>query len=151
MFFLISTGSILSASFEPFSLVVFFLIPLFPSFYSVFSRLFSTSHVFRNFLSLSTPFRYFILLFLQDEKSGALSPACSALAPVFSGQFRSQLALHPAFYDIYERCESHLLAGDGPLPYDYRHYIAILVSHEQVSQGFGRRKKVIVRHCHCFF
>jgi hypothetical protein len=104
---------------------------------NVFSRLFFRSHVFRNFLSLSTPFHYFILLFLQDEKSGALSPASSALAPVFSGQFRSQLALHPAFYDIYERCESHLLAGDGPLPYDYRHYIAILVSHEQVSQGLG--------------
>jgi hypothetical protein len=33
------------------------------------------------------------------------------------------------------------LAGDGPLPYDYRHYIAILVSHEQVSQGLGEGKK----------
>jgi hypothetical protein len=134
---------------EPFSLFAFFITPLlsfplptFPLCYFLFALLFP----YYTFSALSS--RYLLLfttLFfpLQDEKSGPLSPASTALAPVFSGHFRSQLALHPAFYDIYERCESHLLAGDGPLPYDYRHYIAILVSHEQVSQGFGEAKS----HC----
>lgn len=38
----------------------------------------------------------------------------------------SSLALHPALHDIYQKCQTHLLAGDGPLPYTHRHYIAIM-------------------------
>uniref|UniRef100_T1J3W8 Sestrin n=1 Tax=Strigamia maritima TaxID=126957 RepID=T1J3W8_STRMM len=38
------------------------------------------------------------------------------------------MALHPHYLDVFLRTQNFLLRGDGPLPYSYRHYIAILAA-----------------------
>lgn len=38
------------------------------------------------------------------------------------------IGYHPDYLDCFLRTQQYLLRGDGPLPYHYRHYIAILVS-----------------------
>ena len=38
------------------------------------------------------------------------------------------LGYHPQYLDCFLKTQHHLLRGDGPLPFDYRHYIAIMVS-----------------------
>ena len=35
---------------------------------------------------------------------------------------------HPQYLDIYIKSQSFIMRGDGPLPFPYRHYIAIMVS-----------------------
>lgn len=38
------------------------------------------------------------------------------------------MGYHPSYLDHFLKTQSFILRGDGPLPYDYRHYIAIMVS-----------------------
>lgn len=38
------------------------------------------------------------------------------------------MASHPSYLDHFLRTQHFILRGDGPLPYDYRHLIAIMVS-----------------------
>jgi len=38
------------------------------------------------------------------------------------------MGYHPDYLDCFLRTQQFLLRGDGPLPYHYRHYIAVLVS-----------------------
>lgn len=38
------------------------------------------------------------------------------------------MGYHPAYLDHFLRTQHFILRGDGPLPYDYRHYIAIMAS-----------------------
>lgn len=42
--------------------------------------------------------------------------------------FIQVMAYHPQYVESFLRAHNHLLRGDGPLPYDYRHYIAIMAS-----------------------
>jgi sestrin len=37
------------------------------------------------------------------------------------------MGYHPTYLDIFLRTQNFILRGDGPLPYDYRHFIAIMV------------------------
>lgn len=37
------------------------------------------------------------------------------------------MGYHPDYLDCFLRTQQYLLRGDGPLPYHYRHYIAIMV------------------------
>ena len=38
------------------------------------------------------------------------------------------MAYHPIYLEHFLRAHHHVLYGDGPLPFNYRHYIAIMVS-----------------------
>lgn len=38
------------------------------------------------------------------------------------------MGYHPLYLDIFLKTQNFILRGDGPLPYDYRHFIAIMVS-----------------------
>ena len=37
------------------------------------------------------------------------------------------MGYHPQYLESFLKTQQYLLRGDGPLPYDYRHYIAIMV------------------------
>ena len=37
------------------------------------------------------------------------------------------MGYHPTYLDVFLRTQNFILRGDGPLPYDYRHFIAIMV------------------------
>lgn len=37
------------------------------------------------------------------------------------------MSLHPQYLKIFTRCYETIMKGDGPLPFHYRHYIAIMV------------------------
>lgn len=39
------------------------------------------------------------------------------------------MGYHPNYLEMFLRTQQYLLRGDGPLPFHYRHYIAIMVSH----------------------
>lgn len=39
------------------------------------------------------------------------------------------MGYHPSYLDDFLKTQSFILRGDGPLPYVYRHYIAIMVSY----------------------
>lgn len=38
------------------------------------------------------------------------------------------MGYHPAYLDHFLRTQNFILRGDGPLSFDYRHFIAIMVS-----------------------
>ncbi|KAG8338100.1 Sestrin-1 [Homalodisca vitripennis] len=38
------------------------------------------------------------------------------------------MGYHPKYLDVFLRTQNFILRGDGPLPYDYRHYIAIMAA-----------------------
>ena len=38
------------------------------------------------------------------------------------------MGYHPHYLEAFLRTQQYMLRGDGPLPYDYRHFIAIMVS-----------------------
>lgn len=48
------------------------------------------------------------------------------------------MGFHPLYLDHVLKTQSFILRGDGPLPFDYRHYIAIMV---RVSAYIGRTVK----------
>ena len=35
------------------------------------------------------------------------------------------MGYHPQYLECFLKTQQYMLRGDGPLPYDYRHYIAI--------------------------
>ena len=37
------------------------------------------------------------------------------------------MGYHPKYLESFLKAQDTMLRGDGPLPYDYRHYIAIMV------------------------
>lgn len=42
------------------------------------------------------------------------------------------MGYHPNYLEMFLRTQQYLLRGDGPLPFHYRHYIAIMVSHKWI-------------------
>ena len=38
------------------------------------------------------------------------------------------MGYHPKYLDVFLRTQHYMLRGNGPLPYNYRHYIALMVS-----------------------
>ena len=38
------------------------------------------------------------------------------------------MGYHPKYLECFLKTQQYMLRGDGPLPYDYRHFIAIMVS-----------------------
>ncbi len=38
------------------------------------------------------------------------------------------MSYHPQYLETFTRSQSFIMRGDGPLPFHYRHYIAIMVS-----------------------
>lgn len=48
------------------------------------------------------------------------------------------MLLHPQYLKIYNKSQSFIMRGDGPLPFHYRHYIAIMVSYLSVYFGLIR-------------
>ncbi|KAG8238934.1 hypothetical protein J437_LFUL000772 [Ladona fulva] len=38
------------------------------------------------------------------------------------------IGYHPTYLDVFLRTQNFILRGDGPLPYDYRHFIAIMAA-----------------------
>lgn len=43
-------------------------------------------------------------------------------------QVTKVIGYHPRFLDHFLRTQNFIMKGDGPLPYDYRYYLAIIVS-----------------------
>lgn len=43
-------------------------------------------------------------------------------------QVTQVIGYHPRFLDHFLRTQNFIMNGDGPLPYDYRYYLAIIVS-----------------------
>lgn len=43
------------------------------------------------------------------------------------------MGYHPSYLNHFLKTQNFILKGDGPLPYDYRHYIAIMVSKKHVE------------------
>lgn len=38
------------------------------------------------------------------------------------------IGYHPSYLEQFLKIQTFIMQGDGPLPYDYRHYLAIMVS-----------------------
>lgn len=38
------------------------------------------------------------------------------------------IGYHPSYLEHFLKIQTFIMHGDGPLPYDYRHYLAIIVS-----------------------
>jgi len=38
------------------------------------------------------------------------------------------MSYHPKYLECFMRMQQYLMYGDGPLPFSYRHYIAVMVS-----------------------
>lgn len=45
------------------------------------------------------------------------------------------VGFHPSYLECFLRTQQFLLREDGPLPFDYRHFIAIMVC--SISNNFG--------------
>jgi hypothetical protein len=45
----------------------------------------------------------------------------------FSFVFIQVMSLHPQYMKIFSKSQAFIMRGDGPLPFHYRHYIAIMV------------------------
>lgn len=45
-----------------------------------------------------------------------------------------QMGYHPQYLDSFLRMQHYMLHMDGPLPFDCRHYIAVMVSGSGLSQ-----------------
>lgn len=43
-------------------------------------------------------------------------------------QVTQVIGYHPRFLEHFLRTQNFIMNGDGPLPYDYRYYLAIIVS-----------------------
>jgi len=43
-------------------------------------------------------------------------------------QVTQVIGYHPQFHDHFLRTQNFIMKGDGPLPNDYRYYLAIIVS-----------------------
>lgn len=50
------------------------------------------------------------------------------------------IGYHPSYLEHFLKIQNFILRGDGPLPYAYRHYLAIMVS--QASPPPQRRRRV---------
>jgi len=37
------------------------------------------------------------------------------------------LSIHPQYLELFSRTEFYMMQGEGPLPFDWRHYIAVMV------------------------
>ena len=55
------------------------------------------------------------------------------------------MGYHPTYLEGFLRTQQYLLRGDGPLPFHYRHYIAIMVRAISVSPDLSQcaDKKVL--------
>lgn len=49
------------------------------------------------------------------------------------------MGYHPRYLDCFLKTQQYILRGDGPLPFDYRHYIAIMVSNSLRLPFFPRK------------
>ena len=47
------------------------------------------------------------------------------------------MCLHPEYLTVFSRTQHFIMRGDGPLPFDMRHYIAIMVSGSCEAEGAG--------------
>jgi sestrin 1/3 len=54
--------------------------------------------------------------------------AVSAEWPVKLDRIQKTMGDHPVYVEVFTRTQSFILRGDGPLPADYRHYIAIMAA-----------------------
>lgn len=53
-----------------------------------------------------------------------------------------EMGYHPTYLDIFLRTQHFILRGDGPLPYDYRHFIAIMAAgRHQCSYLINQQKQ----------
>lgn len=43
------------------------------------------------------------------------------------------IGYHPSYLEHFLKIQTFIMQGDGPLPYDYRHYLAIMVSILQIT------------------
>ena len=55
------------------------------------------------------------------------------------------MAYHPIYLEHFLRAHHHVLYGDGPLPFNYRHYIAIMVSSYTIIRNSCHIDSVICR------
>lgn len=68
------------------------------------------------------------------------------------------MGYHPQYLDAFQKTQQFLLRGDGPLPHEYRHYIAIMVSKIFVFKVYADHLKLFVLYAsvdepwypHCF-
>ena len=65
-----------------------------------------------------------VFVFLQPWLS-VVEPALHACRVEHMSQL---MGYHPDYLHCFQKAQNYILRGDGPLPYDYRHYIAIMVS-----------------------
>lgn len=45
------------------------------------------------------------------------------------------IGYHPSYLEHFLKIQTFIMQGDGPLPYDYRHYLAIMVSDLKQSKA----------------
>lgn len=56
-----------------------------------------------------------------------------------------EMGYHPTYLDIFLRTQHFILRGDGPLPYDYRHFIAIMAAgRHQCSYLINQQKQEFI-------
>ena len=60
------------------------------------------------------------------------------------------MGYHPSYLDDFLKTQSFILRGDGPLPYVYRHYIAIMVSYNAIIKFCAALDIRFVCHCRFF-
>ena len=46
------------------------------------------------------------------------------------------MSYHPKYLECFMRIQQYLMYGDGPLPFSYRHYIAIMVGARFLTNDF---------------
>lgn len=55
------------------------------------------------------------------------------------------MSFHPQYLRIFNKSQAFVMRGDGPLPFHYRNYIAIMVSKQAFRDQ--KKKKHVVRSC----
>lgn len=60
-----------------------------------------------------------------------------------------QMASHPQYLESFLRTQHYILHMDGPLPLQYRHYIAIMVRPLEPRTPHGAQKCILYLHQSC--
>lgn len=58
------------------------------------------------------------------------------------------IGYHPSYLEHFLKIQTFIMQGDGPLPYDYRHYLAIMVSLSDSDSIFVQSRRRRHHHYH---
>ena len=66
-----------------------------------------------------------------------MSSSCDS---VWQDPVLRHMCAHPEYLAVFTRTQHFIMRGDGPLPFDMRHYIGIMVSGARAEPGRGGRE-----------